>query len=114
MTLKRIHTKAELKALAKDLGVRPDWHEPDEQGLAAFGYGLNFDNAGHWGLEYLSRRELDARTRLHDAGGNTGEWEMDDVDRFVEMFLILYKDGHAVAEINLATLLAFACDTYSG
>lgn len=30
---------------AKALGVRHDWHEPDEQGVTvAFG-GLNFDNA---------------------------------------------------------------------
>lgn len=39
---------------------------------------------------------------------------LDDVDRFVEMFAVIYKDGYAVAEINLATLFAFACDTYAG
>jgi len=31
----RINTKEELKGLAKDLKVRPDWHEPDEQGVDA-------------------------------------------------------------------------------
>lgn len=72
----RINTKDELKRLAQDLGVRNDWHEPDEQGLTVFGFGSHFDNAGHWGLEFLSRRELDARIRLYDAGGNTGKWTL--------------------------------------
>lgn len=29
--MKLIQTRDELRDLAKDLGVRPDWHEPDEQ-----------------------------------------------------------------------------------
>jgi hypothetical protein len=84
--MKRIHTKEQLKQLAEKLGVRPDWHEPDEQSLNAFCFGGSFDNAGHWG----------------------------DAERFVEMFVVLYQDGVAVAEVNLATLFAFACDTYQG
>ena len=114
MELKRINTRAELQALAKELGVRDDWHEPDNQGVTVFGFGLNFDNAGFWGLQHLATRETEARTCLHDAGGNTGEWTMDDVDRFVETFVVIYQHGNAVAEVNLATLFAFACGTYSG
>lgn len=115
-TMRRIYKRSELQQLAKDLKVRPDWHEPDEQGLDAFTFGGSFDNAGHWGLEYWSRRELDTRTRLYKAGdSNTvSDFIIEDAERFMEMFVVLYQEGHAVAEINLATLLAFACGTYEG
>jgi hypothetical protein len=114
--IKRIRRKAELKALAKDLEVRKDWHEPDEQSLTTATFGKSFDNCGHWGLEFLSKREFEARTRLYDSGHtNTVEdYQIEDAERFVETFVVLYKGGHAVAEINLATLFAFACDTYEG
>lgn len=112
----RIHKLPELKKLAKDLGVRGDWHEPDEQGLDAVGFGGNFDNAGHWGLEYLSRAEFRARAQLDTASDSKGcaVIDMDEPMLFTEMFVVLYKDNRAVAEINLATLFAFACGTYEG
>lgn len=111
MTIKKIRTRQELQELAKELGVRPDWHEPDEQGLTAITFGKSFDNCGHWGLEHLSRRELDARSRLWNPTQAISEGVIEDAERFVEMFVVLYKDDKAVAEINLATLLAFACGT---
>lgn len=114
--IKRINTKADLKTLAQELGVRNDWHEPDEQGLDVVCFGGSFDNCGHWGLEHLSRREYESRARLLKAGNtNTVEdYGIEDPERFVEVFVVLYKEGRAIAEINLATLFAFACDTHSG
>ena len=112
--LKRIHTKDELKALAKELGVRNDWHEPDEQGLRAFVFGKNFDNAGHWGLEFLSTRELHARKSLWNPKDTVEGGIIENAEEFVEMFVVLYQHDKAVAEIDLATLFAFACDTYAG
>lgn len=47
--IKRINTRDELKALAAELGVRPDWHEPDERGVNALVSGHMLDNAGFWG-----------------------------------------------------------------
>lgn len=79
--MKRVRTKAELVALAKELGVRRDWHEPDEQNVTASTHGVEFDNAGFWGdPEYLN----------------------------IERHVKLYKGGKAVAVVNLATLFAWA------
>ncbi len=55
MTTRRISTPAQLRDLAAELGVRPDWHEPG-----------------------------------------------------FEMWVRLYKDGQPVADVNLATLFAWA------
>lgn len=109
--LKRIHTKAELKQLAQELGVRPDWHEPDEQGLDAFVYGGSFDNCGNWGLQHFADRGYHAMLCLWNPQKEIGAGTIGDFERFIEMFVVLYKDDKAIAEINLATLFAFACDT---
>lgn len=84
--MKRIQTKADLTQLAHDLGVRPDWHEPDEQDVTATAHGVNFDNAGFWGTD---------STFSGDS----------------EQYVTLYQKGEAVAEINLATLFAWASGT---
>lgn len=87
--MQTIHTKDDLRALARDLGVRDSWHEPDEQGLTAVVKGTKFDNAGFWpeGLP------------------------LSDGSKVVEKHVVIRKDGQDVAAVNLATLLAFACDT---
>lgn len=79
-----ITTRSEFKALATELGVRPDWHEPDEQGVTAQVRGRSFDNAGFWPVRdgYLAS--------------------------IVEKHVIISKDGEAVAAVNLATLCAWA------
>jgi hypothetical protein len=48
--LERIIDRNRFVEFARERGVRPDWHEPDEQDLTARveGYPLNFDNAGTW------------------------------------------------------------------
>ena len=69
------------------LGVRPDWHEPDEQGLTATTHGVSFDNAGFWGQEYR--------------GGMSGT-------EFTEQYVTLHRDSQPVAHVNLATLFAWA------
>lgn len=87
----RINSRAELARLAKRLGTRPDWHEPDEQGLTARVLGEDFDNAGFWG-HY--KGELNAY----------GEGRQ-------ELWVEISRDGNPVAEINLATLLAWAAES---
>jgi len=82
LTMKRINTRAQLVALAQELGVRPDWHEPDEQQVTATAHGVSFDNAGFWG-------EARSRYMSHE-----------------EQHVVLYKEGRAVATVNLATLVA--------
>lgn len=85
--MKQIRSKAELVKLADELGVRPDWHEPDEQEVTATTHGVSFDNAGFWGQEY--RSSFDDR-------------------EFTEQYVILHKDDSPVAAVNLATLFAWA------
>jgi hypothetical protein len=85
-----ITSKKQLLDLAKGLGVRVDWHEPDEQEVTAKVFGKQFDNAGFYGSECTLSSEQK------------------------EIYVALFKNNVLVAEINLATLFAFACDTYSG
>jgi hypothetical protein len=91
MNIKRITTRDELKALAKELGMRPDWHEPDERDVGALVGGSDFDNAGFWGAAEQARW-------VKSTGTLDG----------VELWVTLYQHGTAVAEVNLATLFAFA------
>ncbi len=63
--IKHIVHKKDLKILAKQLGVRDDWHEPDEQGLEAIMTGYQFDNAG------FLHRELTVTLRQN--GEDVGE-----------------------------------------
>jgi hypothetical protein len=90
----RIHERRELQALAARLRVRPDWHEPDEQEVTAIVWGDDFDNAGFWG---------------HNPDGSLDTYG----DGRQEFWVELSKDGQPVAEINLATLLAWASETDS-
>ena len=92
--MRRILTRAELTALARELGTRPDWHEPDEQELTATVDGTVFDNAGFWPhtehSTHATRHELYVtlwRTELVDGDSHPAE---------------------ALACVNLATLFAWA------
>jgi hypothetical protein len=93
--IKRIITRAELVELARELKMRPDWHEPDEQEVTAKVRGGSFDNAGSWGEgDFLAWTGMyGARPRLEES---------------LELWVILYQDGQPVAEVNLATLFAWA------
>jgi hypothetical protein len=99
--VKRINTQWELQNLAMELGVRPNWHEPDEQEVTARFYGTSFDNAGFWGGD-----ELAHRVKLRAEG-------IELTNDSLEMWVALFKDGERVAEVNLATLFAIACGTDS-
>lgn len=41
-----IYNQKRLKELADKLGLRDDWHEPDEEGISVMILGTVFDNAG--------------------------------------------------------------------
>jgi hypothetical protein len=94
--MQTINTRAELVQLAKDLGVRPDWHEPDEQGITAEVRGTlhNFDNAMGPGEFYGHPRPT--QSELHVV--------LRDLD-YVQGQLVA---GGEIAVINLATLFAWA------
>lgn len=77
-------TRKKLQDFALLAGVRKDWHEPDEQEVTAIVKGRQLDNAG----------------------GDEGLDQEDPIEKVVE----LYIDGEAICRINLATLLALACD----
>lgn len=73
--------------LARTLGVRSDWHEPDEQNVTARVSGTRFDNAGFW---------------PHP--------ESYSPPTTVEQYVTIVRDGVEVAHVNLATLCAWASD----
>jgi hypothetical protein len=97
--MKIIRTRAELRELARELGVRPDWHEPDEQSLTARVHGTSFDNAMGIGDWYGAGRDGVPQAELH---------------------VILYRvpswsdfggtEPEPLAVVNLATLFAWAAD----
>jgi hypothetical protein len=88
MTMERIDRARELRDLADRLGVRTDWHEPDEQDVTARIEGENFDNAGAW-------PPSEVRAFGHS------EWTG-------ELCVIISRGGEDVAAVNLASLLAMA------
>lgn len=108
--MKLIHNRDELVQLARELGVRPDWHEPDEQGLTARFDGTDgdFDNAGFWPM--IKGHGYDR----NEMGG----------PRRGEMCIILAREvrdesdppgadarrGPDIAAVNVATLLAWASE----
>lgn len=84
-----------LRTVAEQLGVRADWHEPDEQEVTARVFGQCFDNAGFWPYQpngpYETTNSLDSES--------------------LEMYVELLQAGKVVAQVNLATLFALACRT---
>lgn len=81
----RINNIAELARWANDHGLRPDWHEPDEQGVSARVVGDHLDNA------------MGAAAA---AAENVGE-----------LNIVLTVYGKDAAVVNLATLLSWASYT---
>lgn len=103
--MKLIQTRDELVQFARDMRVRPDWHEPDEQGLTADVFGRSFDNAGTWPLDRA-------------AGPAAGRAYSSDPERSTEMYVVLYQSDDSsgttrtpMAAVNLATLFAWASET---
>lgn len=93
--------REQLCLLATYLGVRPDWHEPDEQRITARVEGNEFDNAGFWPEPTAhGTQELHViLSRIYDndhddscpSDGSCGHQRIEDI-----------------AAVNLATLLAWA------
>jgi hypothetical protein len=84
--VRRINTRKEFLELKDELGMRDDWHEPDETDVDARVLGQSFDNAGFW-------PQSDSRVIP---------------DEILEMHVVFTKDGKDVAAVNLATLCAWA------
>ena len=97
MDRKLIQTKEELRELAKKLGVRQDWHEPDNQEVTAEVRGTRFDNAGFYGLSF-------------EAHNLTEKLKADSLTTSVEQYVVLRQGDKVVAQVNLATLFALACE----
>ena len=92
MAVKKIHEREELVALAKKLGVRQDWHEPDNQDVSIEVRGASFDNAGFWGKEFEDEKAAKPKELPCEP----------------EMYVIISHRSKPVAEVNLADLFAFA------
>lgn len=95
--MKKIMTRQELVDLAAELKVRPDWHEPDEQGITARVFGDNFDNAMGPGYYYGTPPDEHCELTVELC-----RFEYDDHGQPVV--------GEPIAQINLATLLGWASE----
>ena len=94
-----ITTQHELRRLAQRLGVREDWHEPDEQCLTARVEGKSFDNAGFWPTaQYMPNADMVEQHVIF----STYQW--DDDGNMVDIT--------DIAAVNLATLCAWAASSY--
>jgi len=82
--IKGIHTPDDLSKLAADLGVRSDWHEPDEQEVDVRIRGNHLDNA--------------MGSTMRDIGDNNEAGEYN---------IVITRAGRDVAVVNLATLLSW-------
>lgn len=92
--VKRIETQTELQEVACQLEIGPNCLEDlAAAGLSATVHGTLFRDVGIWGAPYMVGR-------LEPTRG--------------DMWVILHQDGKPVAEVNLATLFAFACGTLKG
>jgi hypothetical protein len=98
--IQRITTREQLIELHQRLQLRDDWHEPDEREVSARVRGGSFDNAGYWGTEMITQT-FNGVTVKHSV-------------RSMEMWVTVTVNGQPTAEVNLATLFAFACGTYDG
>lgn len=96
--MKKINSKKELSELAKGLGVRPDWHEPDEQEVTARIIGSQLDNA--MGADEEADKKIDV---YHTPAGfvETHHWG--------EYNVVISQKDKDVAVVNLATLLSWGC-----
>ena len=93
--MRRITERGEFVAWARAQGLRPDWHEPDEQDITARveGTSMSFDNAGFWPTAWGAR----INTELHVI-----------FSRIVEDRRGHSRRGEDLACVNLATLCAWA------
>jgi hypothetical protein len=93
--IQRITRRDDLVALKNVLGMHPDWHEPDGRDVTARVFGSDFDNAGNWGTAEALQRKAERARGIPRSGS-------------LELGVTIYRDGKPVAEVNLATLLAWA------
>lgn len=108
--MKIIHDRADLAAVAAELGPGSDWHEPDEYGLTGRFDGTDgdLDNAGFWPMD-VSRAST-GHTLGYDRDGHGRP-------RRGEMAIIISHDtwekgiryrGPDVFAVNVADLLGWA------
>lgn len=102
MPIERITERHQLVSLARRLGVGGDWHENDQADVGAEVHGLSFDNAGFWPLNEV--RYSDGACELVQAGIP----EPTDTPGHAEIYVSLTKNHEIVAQVNLATLFAWA------
>lgn len=115
-TITVIRTAAGLRRFREENRMRPNWHEPDEQGVDAFpAVGTSFDNASADPLEFeVSRaveRDDDSVYAFEVSVLPAASAKNPRFPRGVAMGehgVVLFRDYEPVAFVNLADLLAFA------
>lgn len=94
--MRQIHTREQFQEFGREIGMRHDWHEPDERDITARVEGMSFDNAGTWPTQ-LGLPEI--ATELHVI------FSRSEVKAGVRI------PTEDLAAVNLATLCAWAAGT---
>jgi len=97
-----IQNVAELKKLAGELRVRPDWHEPDESGLTL---SVHIPMRDRVGSTILDAGEDDGGPELTTGSFNFDNAMLDETEAYVEIL----QHGLPVGRVNFAILFALAC-----
>lgn len=95
MTMRKIETKAEFAEFAREIGMKSNWHEPDEQDITARVEGTSFDNAGFWPRPDFVGTQSEIIREMHVIFSR----DRDDIEG---------NPREDLAMVNLATLCAWA------
>jgi hypothetical protein len=120
MPVPRITTRAELRTLARELGVAGDWHENDEadvtatvnglrfeaQGITATARGVSFDNAGFWPMNQVTVTFPGVKCEPQGLPASAAV----PTPPHAEMYVTLFKEGEPRGYVNLALLFSWAAE----
>jgi hypothetical protein len=95
--VKQINTRDDLRAFAAEYKLRPDWHEPDEQGINTRIRGMHLDNA--MGSTMNDLGDANKHGEFNIVLTHTAWNDIEEVD--------ITED---VAVVNLSTLLSWAAE----
>jgi hypothetical protein len=87
-----VDSQKSLVALRDSLGVRPDWHEPDEAEVSVAVVSPKSEGGGNYNLVQTKIRRFD--NAFSDK---------------TEAHIVIYKEGKVAGRVNLAYLFSLAC-----
>lgn len=103
----RLSNAADLAAVARRLGVAPDWHEPDSQEVRAMVHGAVLENGVRWPVGELNGFRAPEVIAQQDQSGLPWEARIH-TPSDTHMYATILQEDRPVAQVNLAALCAWA------